>query len=401
MMLAAPVLKADDRPFIDEHFVQDSVLVLINGAFISAVLEGFVISKVRFPRGQRRAFCQYFAPELTAFIYLIKSQWPTDVMEVWSYLNMALFAGTIAYINYSPSPSVSHVRSVIIYMVYHQIIRTAANAAIRYSTGSNQEYLPIYVVFNGVSAGLITGGLSLWFMCKQVLRYYPSILLMASAGVALISTLSYFFLDGSDAINFSERAGAVTIAGVIAGVGALALVRTGAGVGVGVRVVAGALAEVGVLIGAVSGALAVGEFGAVTLTAAVAVAEAGAGAVARAVAGTVTAAGALAIVEAGAVVGAFIIVITGSMTAALSQSSVTSPIIRGLTMTTAAGLPLMVSSWLVSWNKYVGANATAHETMQDEFIISLNRFIISLNKLKVFYPESWINPLQVWESSTD
>ncbi len=39
----------------------------------------------------------------------------------------------------------------------------------------------------------------------------------------------------------------------------------------------------------------------------------------------------------------------------------------------------MMSAWLVSWERFVEADVTAHETMQNEFIPSLKG-------LKDFYP---------------
>ena len=367
MILSAPVIKADDSPFIDKHFAQDSALVLLNGAVISAALEAICRAGVTLPGNQGSAFCQHFAPEAAVFLHLASSQWPTDVMEAWSYLNMALFAWTMVYIDYSPNPLESHVRWAVTYMIYQQVVRTVANTAAYYLTGSNNTYVPSYVMFNGISTGLIMGGLSLWFMYKQTLQYKPSVLVIASAGVALLSTFFYFFLEGSDKISFSEKGGVVAEAVAEAVAGAVAVAVAGAVAGAEAGAVAGAGARVVAVAGAITGAITGAE------TVAVAGAVAGAG--------------------------AFIIVITGTMTFTLSQCSVTLPIIRfpiisSLTMTTAAGLPLMLSSWLVSWNRFVEANTTAHETMQNEFIFSLN-------KLRVFYPESWINLPHVWEWFTD
>ena len=63
-------------------------------------------------------------------------------------------------------------------------------------------------------------------------------------------------------------------------------------------------------------------------------------------------------------------------------------------MTAAAGFPLMMSSWLVSWNRFVETNATAHETMH-------NSLIFSLGKLKAFDLESRVDLPLVWKWFTD
>ena len=173
-------------------------------------------------------------------------------------------------------------------------------------------------------------------------------------------------VTGAEAVAVAVAVGAVTGAGAVAGAVA----------GAGAVAVAGALAGVGAVAGAGAIAIAVAGVGA------------GAGAVIEALAV------AEAVALAGAGAGVIITVITGRITASLSQCSATSPILKGLTMTAAAGFPVMVSSWLVSWNRFVETNTTAHETMQ-------NSLIFSLDKFKAFDLESWVDLSLVWKWFTD
>ena len=54
----------------------------------------------------------------------------------------------------------------------------------------------------------------------------------------------------------------------------------------------------------------------------------------------------------------------------------------------------MISSWLVSLERFIEDDLTAHETMQNEFIFSVN-IPEALN------PGSWINQLNFWGWFTD
>ena len=400
VILFAPVMKADDIRFIDEHFVQDSALVLLRGATFSAVLEAFCHVAMPWPEDHHRAFCQHFAPEVATFFYLVKFQEPENTIEVWSFLNKALFAAVMVNILHAPGLQINYARWGVVYMVYLQVMQTMSDTTVRHLTGLNQTFLPTYALLTGVSTGLISGGFFLWLAYKRTLQYRPFVLLIAAPGVALISTFFYFLIEGSGELSFSEKAGAVAEAGAgalaLAGAGAGALALAGAVAGTlaiaRAGAVVGTVAEVGAVVGAGAGAVA----GAVAEAVAVAVAEARAEARAGAgaVAGAVVEAGAVAVAVAGAGAGVIITVITGSITASLSQCSATSPILKGLTMTAVAGFPLMVSSWLVSWNRFVETNATAHETMQ-------NSLIFSLEKFKAFDLESRVDLPLVWKWFTD
>ena len=382
MIMFASVMKADNNTFIGEHFVQDSALVLLSGAVISSQVEVLCLNAFRLPANDPVAFCQYFAPEATAFVYLAKSQWPTDTMEVWSCLNMALFAGTMVYINGSPGPPIAHVREGGGYMVYCQAMRTVANTAISYLTASKLSSLPIYLLFNGVSTGLVTGGLSSWFTYRQTLQYKPFVLIIVSVSATLISVLFYIALEDSGKIKETNIASVITRTVAVAGAGAGAAAGAGSGAG----------AVAGTVAGAATAAAAAASSGAVAAAGAGAVAVAAA----RAVAGAVTATATVTVTAAGAATGAgtFLIVATGCTTATLFQCFAAPPITRSLTMMAAAGLPLMISSWLVSLEKSVKENVTTHETMQNEFIFSLNI-------PEAFYPGSWTGRLNVWDWFTD
>ena len=368
IILSVPAVKADNSTFIDEHFAQDSALVLFSGAVVSAALE--VICHIAVPDNQGRAACQYFAPEATTFLYLAKNQWPTGVVEVWSSMNIALFAVAMVYIRHAYESPVSKVRMIVIYMIYPQIAQIMANTAFHYLTGSDPTHLPAYIPTNSMSAGLIAGGVVLWFMYKQTSEYRPFYLLTTSAGTTLILILLYFYLEDSNETSFSEKAGiaAVVVAGpgIIAGPG----LRIGAEIEAAFRAIARLVIGVeieaggGVAADAVTIVLAGGGVAA----AAAAVAGVAAETAARVVAGTVAGAG------------AFIIMLTGSMTSTLRQWTTAFSIANHLIMTAAVGLPLMVSSWIISWSRFVETNATAHDTMQ-------GGFIIPLNKLRAFYPE--------------
>ena len=92
MIVFASVIKAENNTFIDVHFVRDSVLVLINGVVVSSLIEGICLNTCGLPARHSEFFCKLFAPEAATFVYLAKSNWPADALEIWSCLNMALFA---------------------------------------------------------------------------------------------------------------------------------------------------------------------------------------------------------------------------------------------------------------------------------------------------------------------
>ncbi len=380
LIISAPVIKADNSSFVDEHFIQDSALVVLNGAVVSVILETICWKTNTLPESSRAAFCQKSAPEATAFLYLTKSQWPTDAMETWSFLNMALLAGTLVYINHSPGLPIHHVCFAMTCMVYQQIIQIMVSTATRCLTGSNQTVLSSYGLINGVSTGLISGGLSLCLMYKQASEFKPSVLLIVSVGATLASTFLYSVFAESEKISLFDTVDPVAIFVVVAVAGAGAVIGGFAGAGIEAM----ALAAASAATAAVNIAVCI----VIELTVTVIVAEAkaaGAGVIAVARHGAIAGAGAVA----GA--GAIIVVIIRYITSTLSQCSSGLPIARSLSMITAAGLPLMMSAWLVSWERFVEADVTAHETMQNEF----NLF---LKGLKDFYPEDWmIEMFNVWE----
>ena len=185
MIISAPALKAEDgnepemehnNTFFDDHFVWDSGFVLLNGAVSSAMLEAFCQKTVALPSNVRAIFCQNFAPEAVTFIYLFKSQWPEGAMEVWSSMNVLLLGGAMAYIGQEHRQNLPGLtRKAVMTMVYYQATQIQAEALTRYVAGSNQSFLPndLYIIFNGISTGLITGGVALWFT-----YIYPSELKM-------------------------------------------------------------------------------------------------------------------------------------------------------------------------------------------------------------------------------
>ena len=356
--LSAPVVTADNSTFIDEHFARDSALVLLNGAVVSAAVEA--ICHIAVPGSQGRAFCQYFAPEATTLLYLAKTQWPTGVVEIWSSMNIALFAVAMVYLRHDHGSPVSKVRMAVTYMIYLQIAQIMANTAFHYLTGSNQTNLSVYISINSLSISLIAGGVALWLMYKQTPEYRPFDLFIVTTGTTLMLTLLYFYLDNSDEISSSEKAEVVTGVGTIVAV------------------------EAGAIVLAVDGDAAAADAIAIIVAAAGTVAEV------VVVAGVVTAAGTVA----GVAAGVFIIMLTGSTTSALRQWTTALPIANHLIMVVATGLPLMVNSWIISWSRFVAANATAHDTMQGEFIIPLS-------KLSALYPDNGMRLFQVWERSTD
>ena len=208
-------------------------------------------------------------------------------------------------------------------------------------------------------------------MCEQTLINNPFVPLVVSAGAALVSTLIYFCLVEPEGISLSETAIAIAGAGAVAGVvalagvlgeaefGAVVLALVGALAGavaeVGVGAVVGAVVGVGAVEVAVAGVLVEAEFGALALAVAGGVAEAVAGGVAEAV------------VRVGAGAEAFIVVIPGFVSCILLQCFAGSPTLKHILRVLALGLPLMTIAWLVSLDRFVAANASAHETMQNEF----------------------------------
>ena len=371
IILSASVAKADNSTFIDEHFAQDSVLVLLNGAFVSAALEA--ICRIAVPGNQGRTACQNFAPEATTFLYLAKNQWPTSAMEVWSSLNIAFFAVAIIYIRHGYGSPIRKVRMAMACMTYPLVMQMMANTASRYLTGLDHTKSPVEIPINGLSTGLIAGGVALWFMYKQTSQYRPFYLFVTSSGTTFILSLLYFYLEDSGEIIFSKKVTAV------AGVAAIAVAVDGLVVRAETEVVA------------IAAAVAAAGVGAAALAQAAAIAEVGT--VAENLVGTIIGAGTIVLSTGEAITGIFIIMLTKRMTSKLRQSTTAFPM-ANLIMVAVAGLPLMVNSWVISWCRFIEANTTAHETMQGEFIISLN-------KMSAFYPENWIRLFQVWERSTD
>ena len=356
MIICTPALKAEDsnepeiehnNTFFDDHFARDSALVLLNGAVSSVMVEAFCHKAAALPTNVRVAFCQHFAPEAVTFIYLSKSQWPEDAIEVWLSMNMILFSGTIAYIGQEHRQNLPVLtRNAVMAMVYYQAMQIQAKALTRYVAGSNQSFLPHYVsiIFNGISTGLITGGVALWLTYIHTTQYKPLALLMVTPSAALMSV--FFYVLGSSAtMNVYELAKAAAEAAVLAvavagaAVLAVAIAVAGAGAGAGTEAVAVAIA------GARAGTGVVVVVVVVVVAVVVAIAGAGAGLVS--------------------------VVITGCTAATLSQYFGTLPIGRGIVMTISAGLPLMVSFWGVSWQRFVENNVTAHQTMQSEFTFPL------------------------------
>ena len=372
MIISAPALKAEDgnepemehsNTFFDDHFVPDSAFVLLNGAVSSAMLEAFCQKAAALPSNVRTAFCQNFAPEVVTFIYLFKSQWPKGAMEIWSSMNVLLFGGAMAYIGQEHRQNLPGLtRKAVMSMVYYQAMQIQAEALTRYVAGSNQSFLPnnIYIIFNGISTGLITGGVALWFAYIHTTQYRPLVLLMVTPSVALMSVFIYV-LGSSETINAFELAVAVAgplavaVTVIVALAGEEALVLAGAGAGAG--------AVLGALTGVLAGALAGADV------------DVDAVAVAVALAGTGT--------------GTVIVIITGCTATTLSQYFGTHSIGNGIIMTVSAGLSLMVSFWGVSFQRFVESNVTVHETMQNEFTFPL--------KMWSFFSASWIRKLLHWE----
>ena len=372
VIMFAPVAKAYDGEFIDEHFVQDSALVLLNGAVFSAGLEFICHKVVTMPGDQGGAFCLHFAPEVTSFLYLIKYQWSTGNIKVWSHLNTAFFAGTVVRILHLTGLSGSsalNMRWAVTYMIYPHVAQMMADTAVHYSAESNQTDSMLYALFNGLSTVLIMVSLLKLRELSQAFHYSPETAVITLVGTGLISAFSYLFLQSPNEVSNLEQAGTVVVAlasavasVVVAAIASdVAIVEDEDGFipiirsrpGVGAFLVAGCL----ILYSALAGVLYNAE--------------------------------ALTFAAAGAAAGAAIIVLTGSITAALSQAPAMLAVNKGLTTIVAAGLPLMVTSWLASLNRFVKVNATAHETMQ-------SIFIPSLPELKIFYPENLMNLLQVW-----
>ena len=395
LILSAPVIEADNSSFFYEHVFLDSALVMSNGVVISVVLGVVCWGTGAFPVNECVDLSQRFVPEATVFLYLEKSQWSKEAIYLWSSLNRAFFSGTMVYIMGFPGSQINGIwpaMTLVSLMNHQQVMRISANTAVRVLTGANQTALLFHALFNGVSTGLIAGGLSLWFMYQQTLNYQPFVSLAVSTGAALVSTLIYFSLAETGNISLLEKAVVVIVAGAGAGVIAIAVVVVGAAAAVGAAFAAVAGAGVEAEAEAVALALAAFAAGAeaesVVKAIVLAVASAEAKAIVLAVVGVGAGAG------AGACTGAFIVVITGFMTSKLLQCSAGLTTIKYISRITALGLPLMMIAWLVSLEKFVAANVSAHETMQNEFMFSLN-------DLNAFYPGNWIVIFKPWEWFTD
>ena len=355
MIISVPALKAENgnglkmehnKTFFDDNFVPDSALVLLNGAVNSAIIEAICLKTTALPANDQAVFCHYFAPEAITFIYLCKSQWPEYAIEIWSSMNMVLFGLAMAYVDQENRQNLPGLtRTAVMAMVYYQMMQIQTEALARYVTGSNQNFLPnyTYILFNGLSTGLITGGSALWLTYIHTMQYKPLVLLMVTPSATLMSVF-FYILGSSETINAYELAQgifaavSIVIVAIIAGAGietrdeveaealAIALVKTGAGIGAG--------SAIGTLAGA------------------------------------------------GALVGAVTVAITGCMAATLSLYSDTFSISNGVFITFSAGAPLMVSFWCVSWQRFVKSDIATHATMQNEFIFPL--------KFRSFFSANWI-----------
>ena len=227
--------------------------MLINGAFVSSLIEGICLNAPGLPARHSEVFCKRFAPEAAAFVYLAKSNWPAGALEVWSCLNMALSAGALVYINHFHAQPMLGLRWGVTFMIYYQAMQMGANISVKYLIGSRLPEATEYAfnaVFNGASTGLITGAISFWFAYRQTLQNKPLVLVAASAGAAVPFTCFYFLcadsgnMDSFEKILVVARAVAVAVAVAVAGAvavavaGAVAVAVAVAGAGAGAGVVA-------------------------------------------------------------------------------------------------------------------------------------------------------------------
>ena len=438
--------KADNNTFIDEHFIQDSTLVLASGFLASALAESICLYIPGLPPNRPNAFCQGFAPEAVAFFYLTKSKLSTDAMEVWSDLNMLLFGIGEALLPLVQDSPMCRVRIGVSAMFYYQAARSLANTATCHFSECRQPDLPTYVSLNGLATSLalllllplrfqiepyIFPGIVVIFLIhlsfegfgkfivlplslvSSVVGAVAALVMAALTELGIMASLAFVCLPGlvfalvtevAFNIAFDVETNALAEITPVASAGIAAAATTIAGATGQTVAIAGAIAGVitrafvfnpsvtigTILFAAVDISLITAHFSILLISAgaifeALAVSSAGAGA--GAITGAIyeflatpgirvgpifkvlatpgTGAGA----GAGAVAGILIVAITGYIVSTMQQCYPAPALMRGLTLMVAAGLPLLTSSWLISLERFVRDNVTAHETMQNEFIL--------------------------------
>ena len=405
--------KADNNTFIDEHFIQDSTLVLASGFLASALIESLCLYIPGLPPNRPNAFCQGFAPEAVAFFYLTKSKLSMDAMEVWSDLNMLLIGMEEVLLPLFQDLPICRVRGGVSIMFYYQAARSLANTATCHFSECRQPDLPTYVALNGLATGLLVSLytpftpfpiiiVAVYLIHLGFEGFGKFIVLPLALTRAVVGTVATFVMAVIAELGLIASVGGVCLSGFFfafvtklafkiafdVDMNALAQITpvASAGIAAAVTTRVGAsgqtVAIAGVIAGVIARALvfnpeftilrissAVADISSVTICLSIFVISTGAisEALAVPIAGAVAGAGA----GAGAVAGILIVAITGYIVSTMQQCYPAPALMRGLTLMVAAGLPLLTSSWLISLERFVRENVTAHETMQNEFTLTV------------------------------
>ena len=352
----------DNNAFIDEHFIKDNLLVMASGAVYGSVIET-ICYKFTLPDLNQAYYCKIFAAESLALINLLRAQQPAWALEISGKLNLLLVAIASGHIGSTQSWPET-ISKMLAFLFCYQLSRISGDCATCYlwkpDLDSLNPVLISYVVINGVSTGLLIGGLVLWQNQNLEGRLKLLVSTLASTGTALLSTVFYMiFIEPEEKFSISERVVAIAIAG--AGTAAAAAAETAAG--------AGAVIAAGTVAGAIAGAIA----------------GAGTGTIAGAGAAVVAAAAAATVAEAGLL----IISTTRFSLQRLSNGQQPYSISHSLAQVALISVPLLVSSWLVSVNQWIINNVSAHETMQGVYYPDVADAIFSGEWIKELYHLLW------------
>ena len=311
-----------NHSFFDEHFIGDSISVLVSGGIYTAIMKAICYKTVA-PYHQTPVFCRMFAAESVNFFYLLGSQWPVNNLERWEFINLILVMMASGYIGQTGITPDTW-RTAMLMASCCQLAKISANSAARLLLGHNLEdhrdSRRGHAILNGLSTGLLIGSMLVWYLGGL------SVALTVSSGIALYSTVYYLTSVDSETFSTSDISDAIAL--IVAGTVIVVVALAGAGAR------AGAGAAVGALVGA--GARAAAATGA------------------RALAG----------VTAGAGVGLLVIYLTQCMIGRLSAHPSINRISGALALAAAASFPLLVSSWFVSVDRFSSGNIPAHETMK-------------------------------------
>ena len=370
-----------NNTFIDEHFIKDSVLVMVSGAVYGSGMEAICYWFI-LPHPGRAFYCKTFAAESLAFINLLRAQQPVWTLKTCKNLNLLLVVIASGYIG-STQFRPATIRTVLASVFCYQLGRISVDCAAHYFWQPDLDNLKPdlirYVVSNGISAAWLIGGLTLWHRQNLGGGLKLLVLTLASTGTALLSTEFYMILiEPEKPFSILDRVA----------VGAVALALAGVGVGTIGVVVAVAeaedVAEAEAIAVAVTIAVTIAVVGAVVAALAIAIAVAGTKAEAAVEIGVVVATGAGAI-------GVLTIITTRFLLQRLSNGEQPHSISHRLAQAALISVPFLVSSWLLSVNQWVMNNVSVHETMQGIYYPDVAATLFSGEWTEALYHLLWLS----------